>query len=541
MGGRLTPPRSSTRDPGRFPATGCGQHAGMPLPLPPVSRSLWLDEIDQPTYPPYGGDDRRYDVAVVGGGITGLTAAAVLKRAGLSVVVLERRRIGAVTSGNTTAKVTVLHGLRYARIARAHGADAAAAYAAANLAALTWVATQAEGVDCQFERAPALTYTVDPARRAALEEEVRALTAAGVPARLVTETDLPFPVAAAVRVEDQGQFDPVPYLDALAREVDGAGSAVHEGTRVTGVRGGEPGTVATSAGELRARHVVLATGIPFPDRGLFFARVEPHRSYALAVRAPQPHPDGMFLGVDAPTRSVRRARVGAEEVLVVGGNGHKVGHGHPLLWREQDLADWAATHLGATEVTHRWSAQDYAPVDGLPYVGRLWPFAEHVFVATGFDKWGMTNGTAAALMLTDLVLGRRNPWVGTLSSTRLAPRASALPAARANADVAARLARDWLTPASPAGEDPPEGQGRVWRRGVVKTGTATVDGVVTTVSATCTHLGGVVTWNDAECTWDCPLHGSRFSADGSLLEGPATTALPVHDRHPVGGPPAATP
>jgi glycine/D-amino acid oxidase-like deaminating enzyme/nitrite reductase/ring-hydroxylating ferredoxin subunit len=511
----------------------------MPLRLPPVSRSLWLDTPNRPAYPAYGGGDRRYDVAVVGGGITGLTAAAQLKRAGLSVVVLERRRVAAVTSGNTTAKVTVLHGLRYARIARKHGAGAASAYAAANLAGLAWVTTQAARVHCDFERAPALTYTVDPARRPGLESEVRALTEAGVPARLVTETDLPFRVAAAVRVENQAQFDPVPYLDELAREVDGEGSVVHEDTRVAGVRDGAPCTVTTTTGDVRARQVVLATGMPFPDRGLFFARVEPQRSYAIVVRAPQPHPEGMFLGVDAPTRSVRRARLDGEEVLVIGGNGHKVGHGHPFLPREQDLADWSAAHFGATEVTHRWSAQDYTPVDALPYVGRLWPFTEHVSVATGFDKWGMTNGTAAGLMLADLVLGRSSPWADPLSSTRLRLRASALPAARANADVAVRLARGWLGPSRPAGDDPPEGQGRVERRGLVKTGTATVDGVVTTVSAICTHLGGVVTWNDAECTWDCPLHGSRFAADGTLLEGPATSSLRVHGRRPVRG--TATP
>ena len=510
----------------------------MPLSLPVTARSLWRDTAPRSAFPAYAGG-RHYDVAVVGAGITGLTTAALLKRAGLTVAVLEARRVGAVTTGNTTAKVTLLHGLRYDRIARRHGSDAAAVYAAANQAALDWLAAQATDVACAFERAPAFTYTVDPSRRGELEREVAALQAAGVRADLVTETDLPFPVAGAVRVGDQAQFDPVPYLDALAREVEGDGSAVHEGTRVTGVRGGRPCRLDTPAGAVTADHVVLASGVPFADRGLFFARVEPHRSYAIAVRAPGPLPEGMFLGVDSPTRSVRRARVADGEVLVVGGNGHKVGQGAPYLAREQDLADWAEAHFGATEVTHRWSAQDYTPVDVLPYVGPLWPFAPNVLVATGFDKWGMTNGTAAALLLADAVTGRVNPWAETYSSLRVRPRASAASAVRANADVAARLAQGWLRPDPPAQADPPEGHGVVTRRGVAKVGTATVDGMVTTVSAVCPHLGGMLGWNDAECTWDCPLHGSRFSADGDLLEGPATHGLRVHERRQVGTPTAS--
>jgi glycine/D-amino acid oxidase-like deaminating enzyme/nitrite reductase/ring-hydroxylating ferredoxin subunit len=504
----------------------------MPLPLPATSRSLWLDTPPRPAYPAYAGGS-RFDVAVVGAGITGLTTAVLLRRAGLRVAVLEHRGVAAVTSGNTTAKVTVLHGLRYARIARRHGPEAAAHYAAANQAGMDWIAAHATEVGASFERAPALTYTTDPARRGELDAEVAALWAAGVAAELRTETDLPFPVAGAVAVAEQGQFDPVPYLDALAREVHGEGSVVFQATRVTGVRGGQPCRVDTSGGLLHADHVVVATGLPFPDRGLFFARTEPHRSYALAVRAPGPLPAGMYLGVDSPTRSVRRARLDGEEVLLVGGNGHKGGQGAPYRAREQDLADWAAAHFGATEVTHRWSAQDYTPADGLPFVGPLWPFAPNVYVATGFDKWGMTNGTAAALVLADLIQGRSNPWARTLSTLRLRPRASAPEAIKANADVAVRLAQGWLRPDKPLPEDPPEGHGVVSRRGLTKVGTSTVDGVVTTVSAVCPHLGGMLGWNDAECTWDCPLHGSRFTADGRLLEGPATEDLRGYDQHPV--------
>jgi glycine/D-amino acid oxidase-like deaminating enzyme/nitrite reductase/ring-hydroxylating ferredoxin subunit len=502
----------------------------MDTALPERSSSLWLDKSVRPRHPPLDIDDQA-DVVVVGAGIVGLTTAALLIRAGRRVVVLDRRDVGAVTTGNTTAKATLLHGLRYARIIRKHDESTARAYAAANLAGLQWLVDEAAQADAHVEALPAYTYVTDARFAPTVEDEVAGLGSAGVAAILTADTGLPFPVVASVRVDDQAQLDPIPHVDRLAREVIDAGGAVHGGTGVVSVHSGPPCRVTTLAGRsVRSDHVVLATGVPFTDRGLFFARLEPMRSYGIALPLHGPAPEGMYLSADQVIRSVRTATgPGGERFLIVGGEGHKVGQGSPTAPRYEALVEWAMQHFSVQAPTHRWSAQDYRPADLLPFIGPAWPGTDRVLTATGFDKWGMTNGTAAGLALAGQITGMPEPWAATFSSTRLSVLASATAAASANANVAVHLAAGWLRPDITT-RAPEEGQGIVERRGVTKVARCRVDGTEHVVSARCTHLGGVVEWNDAEASWDCPLHGSRFAPGGSVLEGPATRPL-----HPAGG------
>jgi glycine/D-amino acid oxidase-like deaminating enzyme/nitrite reductase/ring-hydroxylating ferredoxin subunit len=497
----------------------------MPPPLPLRTTSLWLDKTDRTAYSSLDRDDQA-DVVVVGAGLVGLTTAVLLARAGRRVVVLERRQVGAVTTGNTTAKATVLHGLRYARIIRKHDVSVARDYAAANTAGLRWLVSEASLAGAHVETTSAFTYVTHQELVRDVEDEAAALRAAGIAAELTTETDLPFPVAAAVRVASQEQLDPVVHIDRLAREVADSGGSVHEHTRVTSVQVGAPCRVSTDAGlTVRCDHAVLATGMPFTDRGLFFARLEPMRSYGLALPLTGPAPEGMYLSASSVTRSVRTARgPDGTPYLVVGGEGHKVGQGSPTLPREERLADWALEHFPVREVTHRWSAQDYRSVDLLPYIGPAWLGTDRVLAATGFDKWGMTNGTAAALALAGEIIGKPEPWAQTFGSNRLNLLASAPGITSANADVAVHLVAGWLRP-DVVSRRPEEGEGVVERRGIAKVASCRVDGSEHTVSARCTHLGGVVEWNDAERSWDCPLHGSRFAPDGAVLEGPATRPL----------------
>jgi glycine/D-amino acid oxidase-like deaminating enzyme/nitrite reductase/ring-hydroxylating ferredoxin subunit len=487
--------------------------------------SLWLDKSGRPPHPPLATDDQA-DVVVVGAGIVGLTTAVLLARAGRRVVVLDRRDVGAVTTGHTTGKATVLHGLRYARIIRKHDVATARAYATANRVGLKWIVDEAQQAGAHVENRPAYTYVADAEGARHVEDEVAALRSAGVSADLTTDTGLPFPVVAAVRVDDQAQLDPIPHVDRLAREVTVAGGAVHGRTEVVSVRSGTPCRVTTAGGQsVRSDYVVLATGMPFVDRGLFFARLEPMRSYGIALPLEGPAPKGMYLSADRVTRSVRTA-VGPDgrRHLVVGGEGHKVGQGSPTLPRLETLAAWAFEHFPVRDVTHRWSAQDYRPVDLLPYIGPAWPGTDRVLTATGFDKWGMTNGTAAGMVLADTIMADPPEWATTFNSNRVDVLASAGSIAAANADVVVHLAVGWLRPDISV-RMPDEGQGVVERRGIGKVARSCVDGATRTVSAKCTHIGGVVDWNDAERSWDCPLHGSRFAPDGSVLEGPATHPL----------------
>ncbi|MCD2186302.1 FAD-dependent oxidoreductase [Actinomycetospora soli] len=511
--------------------------------LPARHRSVWLDR-ELPSHPPLRGE-LRVDVAVVGGGITGLTTAVALHRAGCSVAVLEARHLGAVASGNTTAKVSVLQGTRASTLAQRHPRDVVDAYVAAHRAGLDWLADRAEGVDCGFERAPAVTFSTagrDSAGARAVRAEADALRAAGLPATLDADLDLPFGVSEAVTLADQVQFDPVPYLHDLARELVDAGHPVHEGTRVRSVslgasfplgpaplrsvsRGPTP-ELRTDHGRVLADRVVLATGIPVLDRGLYFARVEPARSYAQAarVRDPEGLPSGMYLSADSPTVSIRTVVVDGERLLQTGGFGHRVGTDTPMSHHERDLADWTAQHWPLDAITHRWSAQDYEPEDGLPFVGPM-PLQPRVLVATGFAKWGMTGGTAAGLALADHLVGRDNPWAPTFAADRVPRLRSAPQLARANGQVARYLATGWAKPDLPSRTPLAEGEGRVetTRRG--KVGRCRVGGVEHEVGAVCPHLGGVLAWNDAAASWDCPLHGSRFAPDGAVLEGPVTEGL----------------
>jgi len=284
--------------------------------------------------------------------------------------------------------------------------------------------------------------------------------------------------------------------------------------------------VTTKSGAIRAGTVILATHLPFLDRGLFFAKCWPERSYAIAVRPGPRTPTlaGMYLSADQPTRSLRAT---AEGVLIVGGEGHKAGQDPDTSQRYAALEAWAGTELGTGEVTHRWSAHDHRSVDGLPFVGRLLP-RSNVLVATGFGKWGMTNGAAAARILSDLVIGADNPWSEVFDATRMGSVITSSELYKENADAAGRrLVGDRLATLRPPPADglaPGEG-GIVRLEGDKVAAFRDDDGTLHAVSPVCTHVGCLVAFNRAERTWDCPCHGSRFTVDGQVIEGPALTPL----------------
>ncbi|MET1034964.1 MAG: FAD-dependent oxidoreductase [Arthrobacter sp.] len=499
--------------------------------------SLWLDR-----HPPVPTDpfeaDARYDAVVVGAGLTGLATALLLSRSGLDVAVLEARSVGAVATGNTTAKLSLLQGTVLTGLRRHVGADVARAYVDGNREGQAWLLRYLEEHRVPTQRRDAFTYATSADGRAALERELEAVRDAGLAAVLTEDVGLPFPTRGALVLRDQAQFDPAAVLAALAADLRSRGSVVVDGVRVLDVKTGAPSAVLTSHGTVHAEHVILATGAPILDRGLYFAKLEPSRSYAAAYRvpgAPESLPAGMYLSADAPGRSLRTAPDGGDELLLVGGNGHVVGRAGSTAALVADLDAWTRRHFPGAERTHRWSAQDYRSVNAVPFVGRLSRGGGRIHVATGYNKWGMTNGIAAALSLSADILGGHLPWARTLHHRARRP-ADVAEGLRLNAGVAGHLARGWLRAelgrkrqAAEPGATPdggiPEGHGTVRRDGLRPVAVSRVDGATCAVSAVCTHLGGVLAWNDAERSWDCPLHGSRFAATGKLLEGPATADL----------------
>jgi glycine/D-amino acid oxidase-like deaminating enzyme/nitrite reductase/ring-hydroxylating ferredoxin subunit len=488
--------------------------------------SLWLDSVERPARPPLG-EDVHADVCVVGGGITGLSAALELARSGASVVVLEGRFVGAGATGYTTAKLSSLHGLTYADLERQLGEDSARAYGQANERGIERAFELAGelGIDCDLRRKPNLTYSESADDRDQIEAEVAAARRAGLPAALVESSDLPFPIAAAVRFADQAEFHPVKFVDGLARALDDAGARLHEGTFAVSVDAGAPCRVRTDAGRtVTAASVVVATHLPFLDRGLYFARCHPERSYVVAA----PYEggaaaEGMYLSTESPAHSIRTHALDGETWLLVAGESHKTGQADAGE-RYERLERWARERFGV-EPTRRWATQDQMPADGVPYVGPVDPVSKNVYVATGFRKWGLAMGLASAELLAAWVEGRDHPWRDLYDTRRLRLRAGARPLLKENLNVALRFFGDRVFKRADVDSIQP-GEGRVVGTGVSQRAVYRDEaGALHALSARCTHLGCIVNWNSGEGTWDCPCHGSRYGPDGEVIMGPAVRGL----------------
>jgi glycine/D-amino acid oxidase-like deaminating enzyme/nitrite reductase/ring-hydroxylating ferredoxin subunit len=382
-------------------------------------------------------------------------------------------------------------------------------------------------IECDLERRVAYTYAATPEERPTIKREAEAASSAGLPTEMIDTTDLPFTTYGAVRLADQLQIHPVRYTQGLAGAVDGDGSYVVEQSRVTSVREGRRCEVRTSDGTVRADHVVVATHYPILDRGGYFARLKPHRSYCLAVRLGDDLPPApMAISAGSPTRSIRSYG----GLLIIGGEGHPAGSDDATPERYRRLEEFARAHWDVAEVTHRWSAQDPTHYDHLPLIGPYRPGSSRLWVSSAFMKWGFASATFGAMILADRIAGRDNPWADTFSPTRLSAR-SLYEVAQVGAKFTTSLVGDRLRPAQVRSVDEvPAGEARVVADGPGRKGVYRDDeGALHAVSLRCTHMGCLLHFNGAERTWDCPCHGSRFDVDGSVLEGPAQHPLKRRD------------
>lgn len=492
-------------------------------------KSLWLDRESRFTSDALP-DEKHFDTIVVGAGLTGLVAALLLSRSGQRVVVFEARTLGAVTTGNTTGKLSLLQGGALSALRSQYSLKVVQAYVEANRTGQAWLTQYMEQQGVPFQRRTAITFATSDDGAQRLRKEAAVSRDAGLAVHFSRDAGLSFPVVEALELEDQAQIHPMEVLEALAGDIREHGGLVVEGVQVQNVGSGQPVEVTTRKGSFTADTVVVATGTPILDRGLYFAKLEPNRSYAAALRMPADAaiPSGMYLSIDPPTRSQRTYPGPDGELLLVGGYGHAGGRAKSPQAHLDALLGWARANYPGAEVTHTWSAQDYQATNLMPFFGKLPRGHGRIFFGTGYNKWGMSNGVAAALSITSDILGGQSDWASTIHHRVTSPQGAAQ-ALKLNAGVAKRMIEDKAkvrnNPEITDETRPPEGSGVVGLYKGEPAAVSTVDGKVCRVSASCAHLGGLLTWNDAEKSWDCPLHGSRFTPEGKYLEGPATHHL----------------
>jgi glycine/D-amino acid oxidase-like deaminating enzyme/nitrite reductase/ring-hydroxylating ferredoxin subunit len=471
----------------------------------------------------------QVDVAIIGGGIVGLTAAFLLKRAGRRVAVIEARRIGGATTGRSTAKITSQHGLIYRQLVASFGDTTARIYGEANQAAVRWIGRMVEEqrIECELEPKPAYVFTTKESEISALEKEAETAARLGLPASFVRDVPLPMAAVGAVRFDSQAQFHPAKYLAGLAQLVDGGGCHVFERTRAIAIDQGTPTRVHTDRGTIAAFDVIVATHLPTVKEGTFFAKAHPFAHPMLAGRLdPARDFDGMFISTGSPSISFRTAAAGHERYLVAVGRRYRPGHAEDAEKAMDDLVQLVSSRFGLSSIAHRWTNQDYAPMDGLPMVGRASSGTEHLFVATGFNAWGISNGTVAGMILADLIRREPNPWADVFDATRFKLLKGAPEFVGKNVQVAKELVGGYVKRPQATLAAIAAGDGAVLELDGERVAAHRDDeGRLHAISAVCTHMKCMVGWNPVERSWDCACHGSRFDVDGQVIHGPAVSPL----------------
>ncbi|HET7370927.1 MAG TPA: FAD-dependent oxidoreductase [Gammaproteobacteria bacterium] len=496
------------------------------------TQSLWQALSPPAEFPPLT-ENIDADVAIVGGGITGITTALQLSRAGRSVALVEANSIGSSATGDSTGNLYATVDEHLFRIKEKWDARTMKAVVESRRIALDTVGTlvRNHGIECDFAERDWHLYAAAEASddaKDAVDLEHEAAREAGLDASIVDELPLPFPIASAVKIKGQAQINPLAYIRGLARAL-GDGCRIFEHSPATAIHA-KDGIVETPRGQIKARAIVLATHTP---KGVYMVQTEmqPAREYGLAAPLPgDDYPEGIFWSADQPKHSIRSYVANGERFLMVIGRKHQTGKTKNTADCYEKLEGFARQHFHIDTIRYRWSAQHYRAADMLPYIGPS-PSKPNVYVATGYATDGLVYGTVAASILADEISGNDNPWSDLYKPKRFTPGKSAKLFAKQNMEVAAELGKKFINADSADWfEDVKPGEGKLVATGGHKYAAYRhEDGELTAVSATCTHMGCDVHWNTAEKTWDCPCHGSRFTTEGEVIEGPAVEPLKRHE------------
>ncbi len=497
-----------------------------------ASTSVWMATASVPVYPPLAGD-LDADVCVIGAGIAGLSSAYLLSREGKSVVVIDAMGIGAGETGRTTAHLFPPDEW-YAPLEKSFGSDGARKVADSYFHAIDLVESivQREQIDCEFEHLDGYLFALPDDKFKDLDKEYDAARRAGVDVqKLERVPGLSFDTGPCVQYRNLAQFHPLKYLNGLAQSAVRNGVSIHCGTHAFSVDGDDDlQVVSTTNGKIRAKAVVVATNTPFNDRVVMHTKQAGYRTYVIGMRVPKDTvPRILLWDTGDPYYYLRLETpdpVADHEILVVGGADHKVGGDEHPEHRYDEIERWVRDRFPmAQSVEYRWSGEVMEPADGLAYLGRNPMDDKNVYIITGDSGNGMTHCTIGAMIVTDLIMGRANPWASIYDPARKVRRGISEFVSE-QADVLSRYG-EWVTGGEvDSAQEIAAGAGAIMRDGTRKLAMYRDEhGELHALSAKCTHLGCVVHWNSAERSWDCPCHGSRFDTDGAVLHGPAASAL----------------
>ncbi|MDF2593515.1 MAG: dependent oxidoreductase [Clostridia bacterium] len=491
-------------------------------------QSYWMASTPTTDYPKLT-EDIKVDVAIVGGGMSGISCAYMLAKEGVKVAILEADRILQGTTGHTTAKITSQHGLIYNKIKNKMSMEFAKQYADANESAIRLIEKiQNElHIDCDFIQQPSYVFTRQDQYIQEIKDEVEAASKLGIKASYIEEIPFDIPIKAAVRFENQAQFHPRKYLLTLAQEIIKNEGSIYEQTRAIDIEENGAYVITTKDGKnITAEKVIIASHYPFYNKhGMYFARIYIERSYVLAVKAKEKYPGGMYITAEDPAKSLRSQTSDDGELIILGGEHHKTGQGKDTTNHYEALVAFAKDHFTVEDIPYRWSTQDCMTLDDVPYIGHYTADTPNLYIATGYGKWGMTNSTVSAMILSDLIVRGRSPYQDVYNPSRKTIAASAKEFIKENVNVAKELIKGKFSPLPDDFEIKP-GEGKVINGNGERMGAFRDEqGVLHLVNTTCTHMGCELQWNSAERSWDCPCHGSRFTYEGNIIEGPAVMPL----------------
>ncbi|OIJ11586.1 (2Fe-2S)-binding protein [Anaerobacillus arseniciselenatis] len=490
----------------------------------------WHQKLTLPSFPPLN-EDMTTNVTIIGAGISGITAGYLLSLEGIKVTIIDAGSILNGTTGHTTAKITSQHGLIYDEFINHFGEEKAKMYYNATDSARAFIKNTIGqlNIDCDYEEHDAYIYTNSDQELSKLDNEARAYEKLKIPGDTVDS--MPFkqlPMKKALVMKRQAQFHPLKYLLRLVETIQQNGGQIFENTTAVDLeQGAQPKVMTRNGKTITSKQVICCSHYPFYDAaGFYFSKMYQERSYVVAVKSDEPYPGGMYLSAESPTRSVRSTPIGTSNLLLLGGESHKVGHGINTMQHYEALADFGKEVLGLTDIHYRWSAQDIYTLDKIPYIGHFTSSSKNIYIATGYRKWGMTNGTAAGMVLSDLITKGTSPYESLYTPQRFHADPDVKRFLEHNADVAYQFVKGKFSMDDKHPEDIANGEGAYVKMNSQKCGAyRDEDGELHVVDATCRHLGCEVEWNDGEKSWDCPCHGSRYSIDGDIIEGPTESPL----------------